>query len=125
MDRYRPPLDDIGFCLETFADLPGLMALPDFAELAPDLIASILEAAGRFAAERLAPLNAVGDRQGSRLENGIVRTPEGFRAAYDAFLEGGWNGVPFSIPSSLSMAMKKRSRSATGSRWRMACNRSQ
>ena len=95
MNRYRPPLDDIGFCLEEFADLPGLIALPEFAELTPDLVASVLDAAGRFAADRLAPLSAIGDRQGSRLENGVVRMPEGFRAAYEEFIAGGWNGVPF------------------------------
>ncbi|HEX7199613.1 MAG TPA: acyl-CoA dehydrogenase N-terminal domain-containing protein, partial [Dongiaceae bacterium] len=95
MNSYRPPLDDIGFCLEEFADLPGLMALPDFAELTPDLVTTILDAAGKFAAERLAPLNAAGDREGSRLENGVVRTPEGFAAAYQDFLDGGWNAVPF------------------------------
>ena len=38
MNSYRPPLDDIAFCLEEFADLPGLIALPDFAELTPDLV---------------------------------------------------------------------------------------
>ena len=95
MNTYRPPLDDIAFCLEEFADLPGLIALPDFAELTPDLVTTILDAAGRFAAERLAPLNGIGDRQGSRLENGVVRTPEGFKTAYEEFLAGGWNGVPF------------------------------
>ncbi len=95
MSRYRPPLEDIGFCLEEFADLPGLMTLPDFAELAPDLLGSILEAAGRFAVEKLAPLSEIGDRQGSRLENGVVRTPEGFPEAYAAFVAGGWGGVPF------------------------------
>src|SRR5258708_38650005 len=95
MNTYRPPLDDIAFCLEEFADLPGLIALPDFAELTPDLVTTILDAAGRFAAERLAPLNGIGDRQGSRLENGVARTPEGFKTAYEEFLAGGWNGLPF------------------------------
>ena len=95
MNTYRPPLDDIAFCLEEFADLPGLIALPDFAELTPDLVTTILDAAGRFAAERLAPLNGIGDREGSRLENGVVRTPEGFKTAYQEFLAGGWIGVPF------------------------------
>ncbi len=73
MTPYRPPLADIGFCLEEFADLPGLMALPDFAELSPDLVSAILAEGGKLAAGELAPLNAIGDRQGSRLENGVVR----------------------------------------------------
>jgi len=114
MNSYRPPLDDISFCLEEFADLPGLMALPDFAELTPDLVTTILDAAGKFAAERLAPLDAAGDREGSRLENGVVRTPEGFAAAYEEFLAGGWNAVPFEpahggqgLPWSLAAAVQE------------------
>jgi alkylation response protein AidB-like acyl-CoA dehydrogenase len=114
MNPYHPPLDDIGFCLDEFADLPGLMALPEFAELTPDLVTTILEAAGKFAAERLAPLNGTGDRQGSRLENGVVRTPEGFVSAYAEFLDGGWNGVPFDpahggqgLPWSLAIAVQE------------------
>jgi alkylation response protein AidB-like acyl-CoA dehydrogenase len=114
MDRYRPPLEEIGFCLETFADLPGLLSLPDFAEVTPDLVGSILEAAGRLAAERLAPLNKTGDREGSRLENGVVRTPDGFRAAYGDFIAGGWNGIPFDpafggqgLPWSLTSAVQE------------------
>jgi len=51
MTPYRPPLADIGFCLEEFADLPGLMALPDFAELSPDLVSAILAEGGKLAAE--------------------------------------------------------------------------
>src|SRR5262249_34249693 len=114
MDRYRPPLEDIGFCLEEFADLPGLIALPAFSHLAPDLVGSILETAGRFAAERLAPLNGIGDRQGSRLENGVVRTPEGFQKAYEEFRAGGWTGLPFAsefggqgLPWSLPAAVQE------------------
>jgi 3-(methylthio)propanoyl-CoA dehydrogenase len=114
MNRYSAPIEDIGFCLEEFADLPGLVALPAFADLSPDLIDSVLKAAGRFAEERLAPLNAIGDREGSRLENGIVRTPEGFRAAYDEFIAGGWNGIAFDpafggqgLPWSLATAVQE------------------
>src|SRR5438034_2542341 len=114
MMAYRPPLADIGFCLEEFADLPGLMALEVFSELTPDLVNAILGEGGRFAAAELAPLNASGDRQGSRLENGVVTTPEGFRAAYEKFVAGGWNALPFDpayggqgLPHSLALALQE------------------
>jgi 3-(methylthio)propanoyl-CoA dehydrogenase len=114
MTPYRPPLADIGFCLEEFADLPGLMALPDFAELSPDLVSAILAEGGKLAAGELAPLNAIGDRQGSRLENGVVTTPEGFRAAYGKFVAGGWSALPFDpayggqgLPWSLAIALQE------------------
>jgi alkylation response protein AidB-like acyl-CoA dehydrogenase len=114
MTPYRPPLADIGFCLEEFADLPGLMALPDFAELSPDLVSAILAEGGKLAAGELAPLNAIGDRRGSRLENGVVTTPEGFRAAYEKFVAGGWNALPFDpayggqgLPWSLAIALQE------------------
>jgi hypothetical protein len=53
-----------------------------------------LDEAGRLARDVIAPLNAVGDRTGSRLENGVVRTPPGWQEAYRAFVEGGWNSLP-------------------------------
>ncbi|HXQ41504.1 MAG TPA: acyl-CoA dehydrogenase family protein, partial [Candidatus Udaeobacter sp.] len=114
MNEYRPPLDDIGFCLEEFADLPGLAALPGFGEVTGDLVTSILAEGGKLAGELLSPLNAVGDRQGSRLENGVVRTPEGFKDAYRRFTAGGWNGLAFDpahggqgLPWSLSAALQE------------------
>ncbi len=114
MTSYRPPLADIGFCLEEFADLPGLMTLPDFSELTPDLVSAILAEGGKLAAGELAPLNGIGDRQGSRLENGVVTTPEGFRAAYEKFVAGGWNALPFDpayggqgLPWSLAIALQE------------------
>jgi alkylation response protein AidB-like acyl-CoA dehydrogenase len=82
------------FALETVAGLGELARLPGYGEATPELADSILEEAGKFAAGVLAPLNRIGDQQGSRLENGIVRTPDGFREAYAQFCDGGWNGLP-------------------------------
>ena len=53
---------------------------------------AILEEAGKLGAEVLAPLNAVGDREGCVLENGVVLTPAGFRTGFDALRAGGWTG---------------------------------
>ena len=59
------------------------------------LIDVILGEAGRFTANELTSLNHSGDQAGTRLENGVVSTPEGFKEAYAKFIEGGWGAVPF------------------------------
>lgn len=92
---YQPPLADIQFVLERVADLPGVARLPGFDEATGELAPAVLAEAGRLAAEVLAPLNAVGDRHGAVLENGVVRTAPGFREAYARYAEGGWMGLVF------------------------------
>lgn len=93
MTDYRAPLDDMRFVIREIADLPALQALPGFEEIGDDLVDAVLEEAGRFATEVLAPINVSGDRQGSVLENGVVRVPEGFADAWRQFVDGGWNGL--------------------------------
>jgi alkylation response protein AidB-like acyl-CoA dehydrogenase len=83
------------FVLDEIAGLDAIAKLPGYEDATPELVDQVLTEAGRFAAEMLAPLNRVGDEEGSRLENGAVVTPKGFREAYRAFAEGGWNSVPF------------------------------
>jgi alkylation response protein AidB-like acyl-CoA dehydrogenase len=95
MTGYTPPLDDIRFVLRHVADLSAIGRLPGYEAATPDLVDDVLEAAGKFATTALAPLNESGDRERVRLENGVVRTPEGFKEAYAAFVAGGWNGLPF------------------------------
>ena len=90
---YTAPVRDMLFTLDTVAGIGDLARLPVYHEVTPDLTATVLEEAGRFAGEVLAPLNRTGDIQGSRLENGVVRTPDGFADAYRQFCDGGWNGV--------------------------------
>ncbi|MEI4485884.1 acyl-CoA dehydrogenase [Frigidibacter sp. MR17.14] len=89
MPGYVPPLEAIRFTLRavTPADTP-IPLLPDEATLE-----AILDGAGRLAAEALAPLNPIGDREGCVLENGTVRTPAGFRDGFDAMRDGGWCGL--------------------------------
>jgi alkylation response protein AidB-like acyl-CoA dehydrogenase len=67
--------------------------IPGYDGLDPSLTDAILTEAAKLAADVLAPVNAAGDRQGCRLENGVVRTPDGYRAAFDAVKAGGWNGL--------------------------------
>jgi len=95
MTAYAAPLADMRFALDEVAGLGEIAALPGYEEAAPELVDAVLEQAGKLAGEVLAPLNQVGDRQGSVLENGVVRTPEGFAAAYKYYVEGGWNALPF------------------------------
>jgi alkylation response protein AidB-like acyl-CoA dehydrogenase len=90
MQVYQAPLRDMRFLLhELFADQP-FGELEHFAEFTPDLLDAVLEEAARLTQEVLLPLNMSGDAEGCRLENGVVRTPTGFKQAYDQFVEGGW-----------------------------------
>ncbi|HLX27082.1 MAG TPA: acyl-CoA dehydrogenase [Casimicrobiaceae bacterium] len=98
MSIYRAPLADMQFVMNEVAGLPQIATLPGYEDATPDTVAAVLEEAGRFATEVLDPLNAAGDREGSKLlADGSVKTPEGFRNAYLRFVEGGWNGVNKSI----------------------------
>ena len=96
MIPYTAPLTEIRFVLDAIGRLPEIAALPGYDHAAPDVVDAVLEEAGKFAAGVFAPLNRIGDIQGSRLENGAVRTPDGFAAAYQAHAQGGWSGLAFS-----------------------------
>jgi len=93
MTTYRTPIDDMRFVMRELAELDSLCLMPGCDQASSDLVDAILAEAGRFGAEVLAPLNASGDRQGCRLENGVVRAPDGFADAYRQFVDGGWNGI--------------------------------
>jgi 3-(methylthio)propanoyl-CoA dehydrogenase len=94
VNGYAAPLTEMRFALDAIAGLGEIAALPGYEAAAPsETVDAILEEAAKFASEVLAPLNAVGDRERSRLENGAVRTPTGFKAAYDAFVASGWNAL--------------------------------
>lgn len=97
MSVYAPPLEEFEFVLGELADLKGVLQLPGCEEISAEVVTAILTEAGRFSADVLAPLNRVGDHEGSVLENGVVRTPTGFKEAYKAYCNGGWtamNGNP-------------------------------
>ena len=92
MPIYTPPVKDQQFLLHDVlkvseSDVPG------YNELDRDFTSAILEEAGKIAANVLQPLNTVGDEEGCVLENGVVRTPKGFKAAWDEMAAGGWMGL--------------------------------
>lgn len=108
---YRAPVDEIAFTLKHVCGLADLQKSDRFCELGDDLVDAILTEAGRFAADEIAPLNAVADKHGTPLADGKVSTPPGWREAYHAWIEGGWNGLTASpefggqgLPQMLSAA---------------------
>jgi alkylation response protein AidB-like acyl-CoA dehydrogenase len=98
MDDYRPPLADIRFVLDNIVGLETVCSWPGFEHVDPDLTYGILQEAGRFAAERIAPLNRPGDVEGAaHHEDGSVTLPAGFREAYASFVIAGWNAVKANV----------------------------
>jgi alkylation response protein AidB-like acyl-CoA dehydrogenase len=89
---YTPPLRDVDFLLHDVLRVTD-QPIPGYAELDRATTAAVLDEVGRISADVLAPLNAVGDREGCRLENGVVRTPPGFAAAFALLRDGGWTGI--------------------------------
>ncbi len=92
MPTYTPPIKDIQFLLHDLMKVSESDA-PGYDELDRDFTGAVLEEAGKIAANVLQPLNAVGDEEGCTLENGVVRTPEGFKEAFTQMAAGGWMGL--------------------------------
>ncbi|WP_145139675.1 acyl-CoA dehydrogenase C-terminal domain-containing protein [Roseomonas gilardii] len=93
MPSYKAPLRDMRFLLGEIVAMDRLRSLPGCEEMQPDLIDAVMEEAAKLCEEVLFPINRPGDEEGCHYENGVVRTPKGFREAYDAFREGGWTAM--------------------------------
>jgi acyl-CoA dehydrogenase len=92
---YRAPVADMAFALRHVAGLDAAIAEGLYGEeVSDELVDSILEEAARFAGEVIAPLNRVGDTVGSTLKDGVVTTPPGWKEAYQAWSQAGWNALP-------------------------------
>ncbi|MGA0603826.1 acyl-CoA dehydrogenase C-terminal domain-containing protein [Caulobacter sp. KR2-114] len=91
MPSYAPPIDDYQFLLHEVLRVGARGDIAGFGDLEPAFTRQILEGAGAFLAGEWQPLNQVGDEEGCRLENGVVRTPAGFAEAYRAYCDAGWN----------------------------------
>ena len=89
MPTYTAPLKDYQFLINHFLELDKYDAMPGFAA-AKDLVEPLLTESAKLCEEVLFPLNVVGDKQGLKYKDGNVTTPEGFKEAYKAYVEGGW-----------------------------------
>ncbi|MCZ0733346.1 acyl-CoA dehydrogenase [Phreatobacter sp. AB_2022a] len=90
---YRAPVTDIAKTLKHVAGLDRALADGLYGELTPDLVDAVLEEAAKFAADRIAPLNTVGDRTGTPFKDGKVTMPAGWKETYTDWAAAGWNGL--------------------------------
>jgi alkylation response protein AidB-like acyl-CoA dehydrogenase len=112
---YQAPLRDLRFVMDEVLDYPAHYArLPGGKEASPDVVGAILEEGARFAREVLLPLNPRGDQEGCLLEGGEVKAPQGFKEAYQQYVEGGWPGLAADpeyggqgLPPSLAMVLNE------------------
>ena len=97
MNAYTPPTQDQLLAIRVNAGIESIAAHEKFAHAEADLVEAIVEGVGQFAAGEFAPLNRIGDVEGAKLENGMVRLPDGFKEAYEAYVEQGWNSIASTI----------------------------
>ena len=90
---YQAPVGDIGFALRHAAGFAPALGEGLYSDLSDDVVDAVLEEAGRFATEVLAPLDTVGDRSGAQFKDGVVTTPPGWKEAYRVWAAAGWNGL--------------------------------
>ena len=120
MTVYNAPVRDMQFVLQDVLQMSKYSNLPGFADASDDIVDAILEEGAKLAGNVLHPLNQSGDHEGcTRHEDGSVTTPAGFKDAYDAFREGGWQGLSFDpdyggqgLPYILSVVMNEMISSA-------------
>ena len=95
MSDYTVPLGEIQFVLEHVAGLPTVSQIEEFAHATPDMVEGVLFEAARFFEGVVAPVDRIGDEQGSRVVDGGVVTPDGFKEAYQQYVEAGWGALAF------------------------------
>ena len=112
MQNYKSPVRDTLFVTNEVLDFESHYASLGFEDATPDMVEAIYNEAAKFAENVLAPLNAVGDKEGCTWNDGVVTTPSGFKEAYQQYIEGGWTsitqpvelggqGLPYSLGASL------------------------
>ncbi len=92
MPTFTAPIKDLQFVLHDLLRVSE-QEIEGFADLDRDFTGAVLEEVGKLSSEVLSPLNVVGDTEGCTLENGVVRTPTGFKEAFDKVREGGWTAL--------------------------------
>ncbi|MDD3371217.1 MAG: acyl-CoA dehydrogenase family protein, partial [Alphaproteobacteria bacterium] len=116
---YMPPLADIRFVLTRLIGLDKLSSLPGCDSVSDDIVEAVLTEAGKIASEVFAPINDTGDKAGVKFSNDKVTMPPGFKDAYRAFIDGGWNGLQVEedsggqgLPSTVGMSVMEMLQSA-------------
>ena len=113
MDNYKAPIRDLQFNIfELFGYDRHYQDLPGYGDVNAEIINAILNEFDKFCSNILSPLNAVGDQEGCQWHDGEVTTPEGFREAYQQYVEGGWPALAHDpayggqgLPESLSLIL--------------------
>ena len=113
MDNYKAPIRDLQFNIfELFCYDRHYEDLPGYGDVNAEIINAILNEFDKFCSNILSPLNAVGDQEGCQWHDGEVTTPEGFREAYQQYVEGGWPALAHDpayggqgLPESLSLIL--------------------
>lgn len=111
MSEYKAPLKNIHFLVnDVFNFQEHYAQFPGYEDASPDMVEAILTECAKFCENELAPINQSGDKQGCRFDDGDVSTPDGFKEAYNLYVEGGWQSLSFSteyggqgLPQSLSL----------------------
>jgi alkylation response protein AidB-like acyl-CoA dehydrogenase len=93
MPKYTAPLRDMRFALFELHGGENLATMPGFESFTRDLIDPVLDEAAKITEQVLQPLNRSGDEEGCTFENGVVRTPKGFKEAYNLYRDGGWSSI--------------------------------
>jgi len=93
MEKYAAPVEDMSFILTNLLDIDNYLKSINNKELSFDSLKMIIEEAGKFACDELDTINQVGDQEGIKLENGIVRMPKSFIKAYKKFVNTGWFSI--------------------------------
>src|SRR5512139_364262 len=91
--NYVAPIKDMQFVLNELAGLKQIQTLPGCEDATDETVAAVLEENARFMGEVVAPLNRTGDLEPATWDNGHVKTTPGFKQAFDAFVQAGWQGV--------------------------------
>ncbi len=111
MPAYKAPVRDIRFLMNEVFDYPAhFKTLSNGDAVDSDTVDMIIDGAADFCENVLSPLNQSGDEEGCHFDNGEVKTPKGFKEAYDQFVQGGWQGLSYpeefggqALPMSLNL----------------------